>query len=99
YLEQKQQPGDHQWTPPLFITGDPEWSDYAVEVKVKPLALAETAGVVFRYHTNRHYYVFALTGGNKARLALHVPIEPSLRVHAWRELGEAAFPYDTSLFF
>ena len=39
YLEQKIDPGDHQWTPPLFITGDPEWSDYTVEVKVKPLKL------------------------------------------------------------
>src|SRR5262249_32433204 len=56
YLEQKMAPGGSEWTPPLFITGDPEWSDYAVEIKVKPLALTENAGVVFRYHTNRHYY-------------------------------------------
>src|ERR1700719_884436 len=41
YLEQKMDPGGSQWTPPLFITGNPEWSDYAVEVKVKPLALTE----------------------------------------------------------
>ena len=50
------------------------------------------AGVVFRYHTNRHYYLFALTGGNKARLAVHLPLEPSLRVHAWRELGKRRVP-------
>jgi hypothetical protein len=99
YLEQKLEPGGSQWTPPLFITGDPEWGDYTVEAKVKPLALAETAGVVFRYHTNRHYYMFAITGGNKARLALHLPIEPALRVHGWRELGETAFPYDTSRYY
>jgi rhamnogalacturonan endolyase len=99
YLEQKLEPGGSQWTPPLFITGDPEWSDYSVEVKVKPLALAEMAGLVFRYHTNRHYYMFVLTGGNKARLALHLPLEPALRVHGWRELASSAFPYDTTRYY
>ena len=34
------------------------------------------AGVVFRYHTNRHYYLFALADGNKARLAVSEPLEP-----------------------
>src|SRR5689334_7364475 len=38
---------------PALITGDPEWKDYSVEVKLRPLSLAEMAGVVFRYHTNR----------------------------------------------
>jgi hypothetical protein len=99
YLEQKLDSTSSQWTPPLFITGDPEWGDYAVEVKVKPLALADIVGVVFRYHTNRHYYLFSLTGGNKARLALHQPVEPSLRVHGWRTLGEAAFPYSTDRYY
>ena len=45
---------------PTMITGDPEWSDYTLEVRMKPLSLDEMAGVVFRYHTNRHYYLFAL---------------------------------------
>src|SRR5258706_5968034 len=49
YLEQKLDVGGSQWTPPLFITGDSEWSDYSVEVKVKPLAVAEIAGVGVRY--------------------------------------------------
>src|SRR5436305_14339679 len=62
YLEEKLPTGDHQWTPALFITGDPEWGDYTMEVKVKPLTLTEFAGAVFRYHTNRHYYMFALSG-------------------------------------
>src|SRR6202040_166541 len=99
YLEQKMAPGGSQWTPPLFITGNPEWGDYAVEVKVKPLALTEMAGLVFRYHTNRHYYMFALTGGNKVRLALHLPLESALRVHGWRELASSIFPYDTSRYY
>lgn len=84
---------------PTFITGDPEWSDYAVEVKVRPLSLAEMAGVVFRYHTNRHYYLFALTSGKKARLALRLPLERKYGVADWRELGQADFTYDTKRYY
>ncbi|MGI8783980.1 MAG: hypothetical protein ACR2L2_10085 [Acidobacteriota bacterium] len=80
---------------PILITGDAEWGDYMVEVKVKPLSLAEMAGVVFRYHTNRHYYLFALSGGKEVRLAVRLPQEKTLRVAEWRELGRAAFAYDT----
>jgi rhamnogalacturonan endolyase len=99
YLEEMLDATAHQWTPPLFITGDPEWGDYTVEAKVKLLSLKEMAGVVFRYHTNRHYYLFALSGGNKVRLAVHQVLEPALRVHGWRELGEAAFSYDSSRYY
>jgi hypothetical protein len=62
----------------IFVAGDGEWSDYTVEAKVKPLSFGGMAGVVFRYHTNRHYYLFTLTDGKKARLALHLPIEKAL---------------------
>ncbi|MEO7145068.1 MAG: hypothetical protein ABI165_16345 [Bryobacteraceae bacterium] len=99
YLEEQIDSTSHQWTYPMFITGDPEWSDYTVEVKVKPLAPADMAGVVFRYKTNRHYYLFALAEGHKARLALHLPLEPALRQHGWKELGEADFPYDTKRYY
>ena len=56
---------------PLFVTGDPEWGDYTVEARVRPLALGDLAGLAFRYATNRHYYFFALTGrqGGAARRA------------------------------
>ncbi|HEV8130597.1 MAG TPA: hypothetical protein VGQ81_05065 [Acidobacteriota bacterium] len=84
---------------PTFITGDPEWMDYSVQVKVKPLSLADMAGVVFRYHTNRHYYLFALTGGSKARLAVRLPLEKKFRVADWRELGSADFAYDTKRYY
>jgi hypothetical protein len=57
------------------------------------------AGVVFRYHTNRHYYLFALTGGDKVRLALHLPLESALRVRQWKELGSAPFPHDTRRYY
>lgn len=99
YLEEQLNATAGQWTPPLFITGDPEWGDYTVEAKVKLLSLNEMAGVVFRYHTNRHYYLFALSGGNKVRLAVHQVLEPALRVHGWRELGEAAFSYDNTRYY
>ncbi len=88
-----------QFSNPLFITGDPEWSDYTVEVKVKPLALNRMAGVVFRYHTNRHYYLFVLEDGKRARLALHLPLEKALRVREWKELGSAPFTYDAQHYY
>jgi hypothetical protein len=95
YLEQHTVNEQAALMNPLFITGDPEWGDYTVEVAVKPLSLSDMAGVVFRYHTNRHYYLFALTGGKTARLAVRLPLEQKFRVAEWRELGNVPFPYDT----
>jgi rhamnogalacturonan endolyase len=96
YLEQHTVNDQSKLMNPIFLTGDPEWEDCTIEVGVRPLSLDEMAGVVFRYHTNRHYYLFALKGGNRARLALRLPLEDSFRVAKWRELGEAVFPYDTT---
>ena len=75
YLEQHTVNDQARLMNPIFLTGDPEWEDYTVEVGVRPLSLDDMAGVVFRYHTNRHYYLFALTGGNRARLAVRLPLE------------------------
>jgi hypothetical protein len=80
---------------PLFVTGDPQWGDYTVQARVRPLALDEFAGIAFRYQTNRHYYLFALSGGKEARLAVRQPLETTFRVADWRELGRAPFVYDT----
>lgn len=44
---------------PTLIVGDAEWADYSVELKMRPLLLEEMAGLVFRYHTNRHHYLFS----------------------------------------
>jgi rhamnogalacturonan endolyase len=79
YLEQFVHTLDRRLTP-VFITGDPEWNDYTVEVQVKPLSTADMAGLVFRYRTNRHYYLFAITGGRQARLAVHQPLEKGFQV-------------------
>jgi hypothetical protein len=103
YLEQHLPPGDSRMMTrlfsPLFVTGEPEWADYTVEVAVRPLSLEDMAGVVFRYHTNRHHYLFALQGGKQARLALRLPLEEKYRVAAWRELGTADFTYDTDRYY
>ena len=66
YLEQSLAPDTKQFINPIFLTGDPEWSDYTVQAKVEPLSKKEFAGIVFRYHTNRHYYLFALEGGSQS---------------------------------
>ena len=84
---------------PLLITGDPEWSDYTLEVKVRPLLLTDMAGIAFRYHTNRHYYLFALTGGRRAVLRVRLPFEKKLRVAEWRDLAQAEFHYDVKRWY
>lgn len=62
YLEQHTANDQARLMNPIFLTGDPEWEDCTIEVAVRPLSLDDVAGVVFRYHTNRHYHLFALTG-------------------------------------
>jgi hypothetical protein len=103
YLEQHLPPTHLRMSPrlfsPIFLTGDPEWGDYAVEVSVRPLSPAEMAGLVFRYHTNRHHYLFCLQGGKQARLALRLPLEKELRVADWKELGTADFAYDDTRYY
>lgn len=94
YLEQHLLHDQPERWQPLFVTGDPLWTSYTVSAKVRPLSLSESAGIVFRYHTNRHYYVFSILGGKKARLALRLPIEENIRVIDWKELGSAEIAYD-----
>ncbi|MGH9338352.1 MAG: hypothetical protein ACRD1R_01875 [Acidobacteriota bacterium] len=95
YLEQHLVNGLSRIMNPTFITGDPEWNDYTVQVRVKPLSFADMAGVVFRYHTNRHYYLFGLRKGNQAFLTVRLPLEKTINVAEWRELATAEFSYDT----
>jgi hypothetical protein len=84
---------------PTLIVGEPEWSDYTVEVKVRPLLLEDMAGLAFRYHTNRHYYLFSLEDGKKVRLRLRLPEEQKMRMGLWRELGAAEFKYDPTRYY
>lgn len=84
---------------PTLVIGDPEWSNYTVEAKVRPLSKRDMAGVVFRYRHNRHYYLFSLSDGNRARLRVRLPIETAYQQADWRDLGEVAFPYETTRFY
>lgn len=99
YLEQHTVNNQSGIMNPIMIAGDPDWSDYTVEVSVKPLSLDDMAGVVFRYHTNRHYYLFTLSGGTTARLALRLPLEKEFRVAEWKELGSAPFEYGVTRYY
>ncbi len=84
---------------PQFITGEPEWNDYTIEVSVKLLALDDMAGIVFRYQTNRHHYFFCLHNGNEAQLRLRLPLEKSFRVATIKTLASAPFEYDVTQYY
>lgn len=101
YLEQHMIANNDRvdWFQPLFITGDPAWFSYTVEVQVKPLSLTADSGVAFRYHTNRHFYYFALRNGKEAVLRLRLPIDQKLRVGNWRELGAVSFNYESNRYY
>ena len=98
YLEQHLMNEDRRFAP-LFVTGDPEWRDYRVEVSVRPLSLLKGAGLAFRYHTSRSYYRLALEGGTHVRIALRLPLDEEFRVSVWRELAAAPFTYDTKTWY
>jgi len=99
YVEQQLDPSARQFTNPILITGDPEWDDYSVDVNVKPLTLTGMAGILFRYHTSRHYYWCGLSGGDKVQVREHLPIEPSFRVQGWKEIASAPLAFDTSRYY
>lgn len=98
YLEQHTINTDARFNP-LFVTGDPEWRDYTVEVSVRPLSLEQFAGLAVRYRTNRHYYRIALEQGTHLRVAERLPFDREFRVSAWRPIAEAPFPYDTRTWY
>ncbi|WP_437202731.1 hypothetical protein [Planctomicrobium sp. SH664] len=79
---------------PLFITGDPAWFDCTVEAAVTPLRKEESSGLAFRYHTNRHFYWFSLTGGNKVQLRIRQPIDKDFNTPVWVDLASADFKYE-----
>src|SRR5688572_6894204 len=76
---------------PSFITGDVEWRDCTVEALVRPLSFDETAGLVFRYQTNRHQYIFVMEKGKQVRLAVRQRIEPRFCRVGVKDLGSADF--------
>lgn len=86
-----------KWSSPMLVTGDPEWADYTVEARVRPLATREHAGLVFRYKNNRNYYLLALEDGARLRL-LRREEEIAFHQPQWIKLGEALFGYHADEF-
>lgn len=81
---------------PIFVAGEPEWRDYVIEAKVRPLSFADMVGIVFGFRTTRDHGIFALRGGNDARVAMRLPIDRAFRTADWQELGRAPHAYDTT---
>lgn len=103
YLEQHLASNHEDMAPklfaPQFITGDPAWRDYAVEASVCPLSNTGFAGLVCRYHTNRHNILFSIENGKTARLAKRLPLEEKFRTCNWQELGAADFPFEANHYY
>jgi hypothetical protein len=96
YLEQHSLADLPEYTPPTFVTGQLEWSEYTVEVRMKPLSLQHFAGVAFRYQTNKYYYLFALAGGKEARLVARRPFDHAYRQSDWRTIATKPFAYEAN---
>jgi rhamnogalacturonan endolyase len=84
---------------PSFVTGDPEWRDCSVEALVRPLSFDSSAGLVFRYRTNRRHCVLLLENGKRLRLAVKQVLEKSFCRVDYHELGAVDFPYDTKTWY
>lgn len=52
---------------PLLVKGEESWSDYSLEVTVRPLSTLSHTGILFRYQHARRYYFLGFEGG-KLRL-------------------------------
>ena len=76
---------------PIFLTGDPEWGDYTVEVSVRPLSLADPRAWSSAT-TRTAITTFAVSGGNQARLALRLPLETGFRVPDLARAGAGRLP-------
>jgi rhamnogalacturonan endolyase len=98
YLEQHTINTDARFNP-LFVTGNPEWRNYTVEVSVQPLSLEQFTGVAVRYRTSRHYYRLALEDGTHLRLSERLPFDREFRVSGWRAIAEAPFRYNTKTWY
>ena len=54
--------------PRILVTGQDEWADYTVTVRLQPLKGDGQAGVALRYETSRHHYRLCLDAGQRVRL-------------------------------
>lgn len=49
-----------------MITGDIDWADYTIETRVRVIGPGAKAGIIARYHTSRHYYLFTVELSGRA---------------------------------
>lgn len=76
---------------PMLVSGDPAWSDYAVEVQFTPESDQGQSGVAFRYRNDRCYY-FVGVDGPRAVLKL-VRHESAFRTPFEKVLAEKPFDW------
>lgn len=98
YIEQHTVNNDGRFIPTL-VTGDNEWTGYAVEARVRPLSREGRAGIVFRYRTSRHYYSFTFTGDGAVQLALRLPEDRQFRKSEFKVLAAAPFAFETTRYY
>ena len=99
YLEQHTVNLEPERVIPLFVTGDPEWRDYRVEVSVKPLSSGEGSGAGGALPHVPPLLPAGARGGTRLRLAARLPFDEQFRVAAWREVASVPFPYDTKTWY
>jgi len=77
--------------PPMLVTGEQWWGDYAVEMEVRPLSFEGVWGVIVRCQNARCYIALRLTRGLVALLHVHHGRE--------RRLATVGHPFDVDRFY
>lgn len=63
----------------ILVTGESDWTNYKLEVELKPLSKHGMSGILFRYNTSNSFYSFYFEG-NTVKLACS-------NLGSWRVLG------------
>src|SRR6185437_9744026 len=72
----------------MLVTGDPDWQDYRVTARVRPLSFQGPCGIVARYQDSRNFYALGLDGSG-------AKVQVTRRTHeGLTVLAEADFAYD-----
>ena len=75
----------------LLATGDPNWTNYTIEMDVRNLLFENCAGIIFHYQNSRCYYMLALQR-DKVRLIKRYHTEIAY-------LAEASHTHDPDRFY
>ena len=77
--------------PPMLVTGERFWGDYAFEGEIRPLSFEGACGLVVRYQDCRCYLAVRLTRGMIALLYRHHGAE--------RLLASRGYPFDVDRYY